>query len=144
MTGFKLRTSGIGSDHSTIWATTTSFFFFLPLFTIPYLEPSPVRKTVSLSLSVSFSKLPSFFLYYFGTFYNSVSTLRSLFQQQPFIDFSIVQCTSMFFFVLSFLFFILLFTNPQILPNHFRLVKQWNAQSGNFFLFPTQIRLSST
>ena len=26
MTGFKLRTSGIGSDHSANWATTTAIF----------------------------------------------------------------------------------------------------------------------
>ena len=30
MTGFELRTSGIGSDHSTNWATTTALGYGLP------------------------------------------------------------------------------------------------------------------
>ena len=59
MTGFKPWTSGIGSDCSTNWATTTAHYFFLFLSSVSLLLSVPSLPTYSTYLPILPTYLPS-------------------------------------------------------------------------------------
>ena len=63
MTGFKLWTSGIGSDCSTNWATTTAHYFFLFLSSVSLLLSVPSLPTYSTYLPILPTYLPSYSTY---------------------------------------------------------------------------------